>query len=279
MAHDGASLAGFALKKSPGAYALLLGAGISRDTGVPTARDIIESLIRQVAAAREEDPSNLTDWFEKSFGEKGTYGAVLSRLAPTSAERTALLKTFFEPSEEERAAGEKVPTRAHRAIAKLCSKGLIRVIITTNFDRLMEVALEAEGIVPVVIRHADDLEGMLPLPHVNTLVLKVNGDYIDTRIRNTPGELAEYDPRMAVLLERIAAEFGFIVAGWSATHDTALRTALERPAIRPFSSFWTFLTSMSPEAEALGQRMNAGPREGGLRERLLRGLTQRGGST
>ena len=70
--------------------------------------------------------------------------------------------------------------------------GFIRVIITTNFDRLLENAIREAGIEPTVIKSEDDLAGAVPLAHSRCYVIKLNGDYLDTRIRNTEGELAAY---------------------------------------------------------------------------------------
>ena len=61
------------------------------------------------------------------------------------AERQQLLRAYFEPNDQEREEGEKEPTAAHRAIAALAAQGFIKVIITTNFDRLVETALREEG--------------------------------------------------------------------------------------------------------------------------------------
>ena len=52
------------------------------------------------------------------------------------------LKAYFEPNDDERAQGLKRPTAAHRSIAELVAAGAIRVIITTNFDCLLEQALD-----------------------------------------------------------------------------------------------------------------------------------------
>ena len=54
-------------------------------------------------------------------------------------------------SDQEREEGEKEPTLAHRAIAELAAQGFIKVIITTNFDRLVETALREEGVEPTVL--------------------------------------------------------------------------------------------------------------------------------
>ncbi len=46
-----------------------------------------------------------------------------------------------------------MPTAGHKAIAQMVAKGYFRVIITTKFDRLMEQALDAEGVSPLLSRH------------------------------------------------------------------------------------------------------------------------------
>ena len=75
-----------------------------------------------------------------------------------------------------------MPTPAHRAVASLVQHGFIRVVVTTNFDRLMEQALEEAGIHPQVIASPDAVDGALPLVHAPCTVFKVHGDYLDTRM-------------------------------------------------------------------------------------------------
>ena len=94
-------------------------------------------------------------------------------------------------------------------------EGFVRAILTTNFDRLTENALREAGVEPAVIRSEDDLSGAVPLIHSRCYVVKVHGDYLDTRIKNTDEELASYSPAMNNLLDRILDEHGLIVCGWS----------------------------------------------------------------
>jgi NAD-dependent SIR2 family protein deacetylase len=64
---------------------------------------------------------------------------LLEALAPTVAARRDLLHRYFEPADEdERERGAKQPTAAHRAITELVGEGRIRLILTTNFDHLIE---------------------------------------------------------------------------------------------------------------------------------------------
>ena len=154
-------------------------------------------------------------------------------------------------SEQEREDGEKQPTAAHRAIATLAAQGFIKVIITTNFDRLVETALNDEGVVPTVLSSLDQVQGALPLIHTQCCVFKVHGDYLDTRIRNTPAELDQYPPEFDQLLDRIFDEFGLIVCGWSAEWDGALRSALNRVSSRRFTTYWAMRGEPSDKAQQL----------------------------
>lgn len=224
---------------NPGVYALLLGSGVSRAAGIPTGWEVVEDLVRRVAAlSNEECGSDPAAWYRQKFGNEPNYSVLLDAVAKSPSERQQLLRSYFEPTDDQREQGLKQPTAAHRAIARLVAKGYIRVILTTNFDRLIERAIEDEGVAPTVISTPDAIEGALPLVHQRCCVVKLHGDYLDTRIKNTPSELDGYDARVDRLLNQVFDEFGLIVSGWSGDWDTALRAALERCPSRRFTLFW-----------------------------------------
>jgi hypothetical protein len=229
----------FSLHSGPGTYALLLGSGISRAAGIPTGWDVTKDLIGKLAAVVEEEaPSDPAIWYRERYGEEPDYSRVVDQLTASPEDRRQLLESYFEPDEEEREEGRKLPTNAHRSIAELAAKGYLKVILTTNFDKLMEQALEAAGVVPTIISTPDDADGAQPLQHAHCTILKVNGDYLDARIKNTPAELAEYDPRTDALLDRVFDEYGLIVSGWSGEYDTALIRALKRARSRRYTTYW-----------------------------------------
>ena len=229
----------FSIQANPGVYAVLIGSGVSQAAKIPTGWDVTLDLIRKLAKLNgEECEPDPESWYLDKFEKEASYSDLLKGLAGTQAERQRLLRAYFEPTDEEREEGEKAPTAAHRAIAKLAAQGFIKVIITTNFDRLMETALTDEGVVPTVLSSPDQVEGTLPLIHTQCCVFKVHGDYLDTRIRNTPSELDEYPAEFYQLLDRILDEFGLIVCGWSAEWDGALRSAIYRAKSHRFTIFW-----------------------------------------
>jgi hypothetical protein len=154
------------VQSNRGVYALLLGSGISRAAQIPTGWEVLEDLIRKIAQLREQEcGTDPAAWYTETFGVAPNYSDLLADVAKAPAERAQLLREYFEPTPEERERGFKVPTKAHRAIARLVSKGYVRVIVTTNFDRLMETALEAEGVTPTVLSTPDAIQGGMPIVH------------------------------------------------------------------------------------------------------------------
>jgi len=241
----------FSLYSNKGAYALLLGSGISRAAGIPTGWEVTLDLIQKIAKLKGEEAENLAQWFTKNFNEEPNYSELVKHLAKTPEERKGLLRSYFEPTEQEKEDGLKTPTAAHKAIAKLVALGYIKVIITTNFDRLIEKALEAEGITPVVISTPDMAVGSSPLYHNQCTVIKVNGDYLDSRMRNTVDELKTYEKEISGLLEQVFKEYGLIVSGWSGDWDHGLIAALNRRNNRRFSSYWTTRGELKEAAKRL----------------------------
>ena len=222
-----------------GTFALLLGSGVSRSSQIPTGWEIVLRLIEQFAAARGEsivgDPA---EWYRQTLGREPSYSDLLDNLAPTQAERSQLIRPFMEPSVTEVELGMKQPTAAHRAIARLVVNGYVRVIVTTNFDRLLETALSEVGITSTVISSADGVSGAFPLAHNTCTIIKIHGDYLDSRIRNTPEELGTYPDELIGILEQAFREYGVIISGWSGEWDTALRTVLLNSPSPWFSTYW-----------------------------------------
>lgn len=242
----------FSLEANHGVYALLLGSGISRDAGIPTGWDIVLDLIRRFAAMRGEDPGPDPDnWYRQTFGKIPKYDELMNYIAATQSERRNILRPYFEPTEDDLEQGRKAPTLAHQNIAALVKMGYIRMILTTNFDRLTEIALNNNGIFPDIINSEDQLNGAIPYVHSKCYLIKLHGDYIDTRIKNTPEELSTYSPKMNELLDRIFDEFGLIVCGWSSASDTALRDAIFRAPNRRFTTFWLSKGEMNEEAKRM----------------------------
>ena len=248
----------FSIQVNPKVYALLLGSGVSRSAEIPTGWEIVMDLLGKLAASLgEKSVSDLEEWYVQKYQEAPDYSKILDGLFRTPSERQQLLRSYIEPTSKQREEGMKQPTAAHKAIARLVAQGFIKIIVTTNFDRLIEKALEDEGVVPTVLSTAAQVKGALPLDHIECCVFKVHGDYIDSPIRNTQSELDEYPREYDTLLDRIFDEYGLIVCGWSGRWDTALRDALFRAQSRHFTTYWALHGEANDEAQRLIDHRNA----------------------
>ncbi len=210
-----------ALAEAPGTCAFFLGSGVSRDAGVPTGWEVLRSglhRLRQVDLADDGQVSDteLDRWLAETGRAGMTYSELLEALAPDMAVRREYLADLFEGVQ---------PGPTHEALADLAVEGSVKVFITTNFDRLLEHALQARGIEPVVIASDADLEAAVPREHAGCIVLKPHGDYLRQTIRNTPAELAELDPAMSAELAQVFDRYGIVVLGYSGS-DEGISTLL-----------------------------------------------------
>lgn len=142
-----------AIAEAPGSHAFLLGLGISREAGVPTGQQVFWQAVGELYRLENEtgetpDQDGLTDWLKKTDREGFGYSQLLELIAPDPANRRDYLAKHF--------AGRELGV-AHQELAGLAEQGLIRVFVTTNFDRLLEYALQARGVEPVIMTNAADL--------------------------------------------------------------------------------------------------------------------------
>jgi len=233
----------FSMYSNKGAYALLLGSGISRSAHIPTGWEVEEKLIQQLGATQGVTKSDdWHQWYKDKYKHPASYSSLLEEIVGKSTERVQLMKPFFEPNDEEKDLGWKTPTKAHIAIARLAKMGYIRVVLTTNFDHLLEKAFESEGITRQVISHEGAISQATPIVHSKIpTIIKINGDYIDCKFRNTTEELDEYPPEMQSYLHRIFEDFGLITCGWSGEWDKGLVDIINGAPQSRYNSFFAYV--------------------------------------
>ncbi|QBM29321.1 SIR2 family protein [Hydrogenophaga pseudoflava] len=258
LQNDPTTQLAFAVHENKGVFAVLLGSGLSRSAEIPTGWEITLDLVRRVALAQGvPEQSDWAKWYREKTGQEPNYSALLEEIATSPDERRAILHRYIEPDEQDREEGRKTPTKAHHAIAHLVLAGYVRVIVTTNFDRLMENALREQGVEPTVVASADALAGAEPLTHSRCYVLKLHGDYKDARILNTDQELSAYPDSYNRLLDRIFDEHGLIICGWSGEWDHALRAAFLRAPNRRYPIYWTARGALGSGAQELAVHRSA----------------------
>jgi hypothetical protein len=242
-----------ALAEAPGTCAFFLGSGVSRDAGVPTGWEVMRDGLRklhQLETTSRDPPDDaaLDAWLAETGREHITYSELLELIAPDPAVRREYLAGFFEGKE---------PGPTHEALARMAERGLVRVFVTTNFDRLLEHALQARGIEPVVIAGDADLEASMPREHATCVVLKPHGDYLRETIRNTPEELAKLDPGVTAELGEVFSRYGVVVLGYSGADEGIARSLRGRHS--RFGVWWVTRGELGQPAaelvEAIGSRV------------------------
>ncbi len=240
---------------SPGVYAVLVGSGMSTAAGVLTGWGVVLDLIRKIAAAEGVDLAEAqrepNEWFTETYGRDPRYDELVSTLACTDLARQALLGRYFDPPASDGA--RSAPTAAHHGLAWLCATGRVRVILTTNFDRLLEQALQDAGVAAQILSTADDRRGMTPLAHAPATLIKLHGDYRGS-MRNSPEELAAYPTDLRTLIDQVFDEYGLVIVGWSADYDHALADAIAACPSRRYPTYWlshhAYLTERARELVA-----------------------------
>jgi hypothetical protein len=237
------------LHHSPGVHAILVGSGLSRAAGIRTGWEITLDLVRRLAVLDGvTEQADSAQWYLAKYSKEPSYSELLHALAKTTSERRTILQSYIDPREGE---DTRKPTRAHHAIAQLAASNTVRVVITTNFDRLIENAMREAGVEPTIIASADAIRGATPLVHAECTVIKVHGDYLDARIKNTDAELESYPRAMNRLLDQVFDNFGLLVVGWSGDWDTALRSAIQRAPSRRYPFYWAARGAIGAAAQDL----------------------------
>lgn len=239
------------MEDAKGTYALLVGSGVSRSAGIPTGYEVTLALIERIAELSGEDTEgDSAQWWQDKYGSEPDYSNVIEAVAARQGDRQRLLNPYFEPTDAEREDGTKVPMPAHKAIAELVKGGWVRLIITTNFDRLIEQAIQDVGIAPDVISSIDQIGQVTPLIHSKVTIVKVHGDFRDLRILNTKDELDAYPEELDTYLRSILKEHGLIVVGWSGDWDPALADAVAETRPR-YGTYWAHRGMLSERAQAV----------------------------
>lgn len=226
-------------------YALFLGSGISREAGIPTGGEILNNTIKLLYKMEndleEADDNAAEEWFKGSKYEDWGYSEILESLYPSQEDRRNFLENFFLG---------KHPTDAHNIIAEMVEKNLVKCIITTNFDRLMEEALKNKGISFDVVASKNDLDDLKPREHSNCRILKLHGDYQKSNIKNTVNELEKLETELEEELNDILNKYGVVTVGYSGSDNGVMKCFENRENPR-YTLYWLARENLNDRVQEL----------------------------
>ena len=242
--------------------AWFLGAGASAAGGIPTATDMLWDFKRllycsaqsiPVAACADLGDQRLRDRLQLYFdakadypraGSDDEYAFFFEQAYPAEADRRRYI---------ERAVLAGTPSFGHLGIAAMMAMDRVRVVWTTNFDRLPEDAaariFNTSSRLTVASLDTPDIgvqalnEGRWPL------LGKLHGDFQSRRLKNTPAELQDQDARLRRALAETCRRFGMIVTGYSGRDGSvmdAFSEAIDAGRGFPAGLFWLYRSGSDP---------------------------------
>jgi len=198
--------------KKYSSFTPFIGAGISNASGIPLAGEIWRSLgTRLYEKYNNSTPENiklLEEWLYKQpfFREENPYASILDVALINREERKLYFQSIISG---------KSPSQAHNAISKLMTHGYAKVVVTTNFDRLMEYSIiNICSCMPIIV-FFDEIPEYVNMNSLRPKVFKLHGDYLFGNIQNLDREIYLVKKSMSEKIRMIAYDGPLVVAGGS----------------------------------------------------------------
>jgi NAD-dependent SIR2 family protein deacetylase len=219
-------------------YVLFCGAGVSKDAGIPTGWEILLETLRHIRTQEEGENKKYTDkemekYYEENF-EDSTYSEIIESLFPSVEEQREFLEKLFE---------NKAPGKAHKLIADWVKAGLIRFILTTNFDSSIEHSLDDAGLREKYSVITNGMQVLTSKPWnlvENCRIYKVHGTIEQGEIKNTKKDLEKWDDEIEKHFLDIIEGHGVIVLGYAGNkEDKAVMDCFNRRRFKGYTLYWT----------------------------------------
>jgi hypothetical protein len=260
----------------PQNFAWFLGAGTSRNSGLPTATDIIWDLKRRYYCQEENQEITQQDVQNESvkariqnFMESKGFPAMW---APE--EYTLYFKNIFGDDRERQRkyikaifSEEKVTLSiGNRVLGALMASGACRVVFTTNFDSVVEKSVAEMSGKTLSAYHLEGAHAANAALNNEEypLYCKIHGDFRYDSIKNLSEDLARQNEELSACLINASSRFGFIVAGYSGRDESVMNLfhrALEAQNAFPHGLFWTGIKG-SPIPPVVDKLLNAAQAKG-----------------
>lgn len=183
--------------------ALFVGAGISKEAGIPLAFGVIEELKKLYPKSLKKPAGNYQ------------YAEAFEKALPDKAQR----RQFFEE-----VCSDKPPHKEHNLIAHLVEHKIFSIVFTTNFDHLTELAMTYRcSPQPRVYLYDVDIEPQ-EYSSASPKVLKLHGDFLFDDMANLDEELQRrLSENMRLKLQTYLRGRGLVVVGYGGNDETIMQ--------------------------------------------------------
>jgi tetratricopeptide (TPR) repeat protein len=168
------------------------------------------------------------DWFQKP----DEYSVLFEKLYPDERAR----QKFVEPKVE-----DAFPAWGYLYLANIIRKGQFNLVFTTNFDDLINDALTRFIGYNAVVCAADSEVATINVSTARAKIIKLHGDYLFKKLRNTREELQRLSANMERKFAEFARQCGMLVLGYAGA-DQSIMDLLDRlmqdPDAFPGGIYW-----------------------------------------
>lgn len=213
-------------------YVIFLGSGASIESGGYTSPQIAFNILKQVYGNKTE--SDLSKRFKKDYNRDVTFEDVLEVFGSGKADHKSMLDDFLT---------QMKPSKGYSLLAALLKAGIFYpIVLTTNFEPMLEVALKNEEFIKrdIKIRTiiSEDVQTEIKPKKNEIIIIKIHGDSArEEPIRTSPQQYTSLPENCEVLIQRLCEKYGFIVVGYRAK-DIGIRNAIQRAHPSRNGIFW-----------------------------------------
>lgn len=230
----------------PREFTLFLGAGASRSSGVILASEMIKEW-RELAFREQAGDEDFESWCERQpwFRSPTEYSDLFESVYPDERAR----QIYIEPKIE-----AAFPGWGYLYLANIVRSGRFNVILTTNFDDLVNEALTRFlGYNPVVCA-ADSEAATINVSTARAKIVKLHGDYLFKSLKNTKSELERLTKNMERKFKEFAGQCGMLVLGYAGADNSIMSLLAKLLAQRdsfPNGIYWGIHDTAGSRPDAL----------------------------
>jgi hypothetical protein len=240
-----------AIGDKKGSFCIFLGAGAAKSSGLALGNELRDIILEKIYGS-----SNSELKFREEFGARTskeqeiTLEMVIQALRSRFGNKAHEFLTNFMN-------GGKIPSQGYWALVNLVANGFFRVILTTNFDEIMETALN-EGLGRtgcIRICTSDDFKSFEPQKNPNLpQIIKFHGTYtLPSTLVASWADIQKLPSIKSEFLNYYSLYFHVIFVGYSGRDPDIRKTLLKASVSKRMKIFWVSPNDLEKAAvEVLG---------------------------
>jgi len=226
------------IKRPERPFCFILGAGVSRSSGIPTGGEMAMMWLRELHEAANFDGLSLEEWATpERVGINDFRIDDLARFYPQLYQRKYSDDARGGMAFLEGEMDGKEPSYGYSVLAYLLAETQHRVVVTTNFDNLVVDALSIHSNKFPLRIDDDALVKYAPDELGRPLLAKVHGG-LGFSPKNAPDDVSILSPNWCMRLEKILARYTPIVIGYEGNDGSLMGCLKKLPAEIPDRVWW-----------------------------------------